>query len=66
MASPSNPEQILIALEPEATSVYYRERKIREFVTESGNDDFLVAETLARPETQYVVIDSGGIETTSF
>jgi len=65
LASPSNPEQILTALEPEAASVYCRERKMREFVTESGNDDSLVAETLARPETQYVVIDSGGIETTN-
>lgn len=60
LASPSNPEQVLIALEPEAASVYCRRRKIREFVTESGSDDASVGDTLALPDTQYVVIDIGG------
>ena len=39
---------------------------MREFVTEGGNGDSLVAETLARLESQYVVIDSGSIQTTNF
>lgn len=60
LASPSNPEQVLIALEPEAASVYCRRRKIREFVAESGSDDASVGDTLALPDTQYVVIDIGG------
>ena len=33
---------------------------MRESVTERGNDDALLADTLARLETQYVVIDNGG------
>ena len=60
LASPSNPEQVLIALEPEAASVYCRRRKMREFVAESGSDDASVGDTLALPDTQYVVIDIGG------
>ena len=60
LAHPSNPEQILIALEPEAVSVYCREQKVREFVAESGSNDASVEVTIARPETQYMVIDIGG------
>jgi hypothetical protein len=37
LASPSNPSQLLIALEPEAASIYCRKLKIREIVPE---DDF--------------------------
>lgn len=61
LASPSNPEQIVIALEPEAASVYCREREMREFVTESGNNDALVADILAHTAKHYVVIDIGGM-----
>ena len=60
LASPSNPEQIVIALEPEAASVYCRERKLRDFVAESGTSDALVADTLDHTNTHYVVIDIGG------
>ena len=60
LAHPSNPEQILIALEPEAASVYCREQKLREFVAESGSNDDSVEDTIARPESQYMVIDIGG------
>ena len=60
LAHPSSPEQILIALEPEAASVYCREQKVREFVAESGSNDATVKDTIARPETQYMVIDIEG------
>ena len=60
LASPSNHEQIIIALEPEAASVYCREREMREFVTESGNSDALVADILAHTAKHYVVVDIGG------
>lgn len=61
LGSSSNPDQVLIALEPEAASVYCRERKMRDFISETGNDDTLMANTLACSESaQYVVIDSGG------
>ena len=60
MASPSNPEQIVIALEPEAASVYCREREMRDFVTESGNSDALVADILGHTAKHYVVVDIGG------
>jgi len=61
LASPSNPEQIIIALEPEAASVYCREREMRDFTTESGNNDALVADILAHTAKHYVVLDIGGI-----
>ena len=61
LASPSNPEQIVIALEPEAASVYCREREMRGFLTENGNNDALVADILAHTAKHYVVIDIGGI-----
>lgn len=57
---PSNPEQILIALEPEAASFYCMEQKMRDFVAESGTNDALVTDTISRIETQYVVVDIGG------
>ncbi|XP_022801901.1 heat shock 70 kDa protein 12A-like isoform X2 [Stylophora pistillata] len=60
LACPSNPEQILIALEPEAASFYCMEQKMRDFVAESGTNDALVTDTIARIETQYVVVDIGG------
>ena len=61
MASPSNPEQIVIALEPEAASVYCREREMRDFVTESGNSVALVGDILVHTAKHYVVVDIGGI-----
>jgi len=59
LASPSNPEQVLIALEPEAASVYCRDRKMRDLVTENQSNDASVANTLDHPKTKYVVIDIG-------
>ena len=60
LASSSNPEQVLIALEPEAASVYCRERKVGEFINESGSDESLLSDNLSYPKTQYVVVDIGG------
>lgn len=60
LASLSNPEQIVIALEPEAASIYCREREMREFVAESGSNGALVADILAHTAKHYVVIDIGG------
>ena len=50
----------MIALEPEAASFYCREQKMRDFIAESGNNDASVRDTIARAETQYVVVDIGG------
>ena len=33
---------------------------MKEFVAESGRNDASVEDTIARPETQYMVIDIGG------
>ena len=47
-------------MEPEAASVYCREQKVRESVAESGSNDASVEDAIARPETQYIVIDIEG------
>ena len=61
LASSDVPEQLLIALEPEAASVYCREKKIREFVSESEQDNATVSDVLVRPNIQYMVVDIGGV-----
>lgn len=58
IASPDDPEQLLIALEPEAASVYCREKKMRDFTSERG--DASVSDVFARPGSRYLVIDIGG------
>lgn len=60
VGSHSNPEQVVIALEPEAASVYCRGRKMRDFVSESGNNEASVSDTIAHADVKYVVVDSGG------
>lgn len=60
VGSPSNPEQVVIALEPEAASVYCRERKMRDFVSESGSNEASVSDTIAHTDVKYVVVDIGG------
>ena len=40
--------------------MYCRERKIREFVSERGSNDALVADALGNTNTKYVVVDIGG------
>lgn len=58
IASSDDPEQLLIALEPEAASVYCREKKMRDFSSERG--DASVSDVFARPGSRYLVIDIGG------
>lgn len=60
IASADNPEQLLIALEPECASAYCREKKMREFSSKKG--DASVSEVFARPGSRYLVIDVGGNE----
>ena len=47
MVSNNAPEQLLIALEPEAASIHCREMKMREFANEKG--DATVSDVFARP-----------------
>ena len=58
IASADNPEQLLIALEPEAASIYCRDKKMKDFTSEKG--DAGVADVFARPATKYLVVDIGG------
>lgn len=60
IASADNPEQLLIALEPECASAYCREKKMREFSSNKG--DASVSEVFARPGSRYLVMDVGGNE----
>jgi len=58
IASADNPEQLLIALEPECASAYCREKKMRDFSSKRG--DASVSDVFARPGSRYLVIDIGG------
>ena len=58
MVSNNAPEQLLIALEPEAASIHCREMKVREFANEKG--DATVSDVFARPGSKCLVIDIGG------
>jgi len=58
LAKPSDSSQLIIALEPEAAAVYCRQRKLREFVEEKGEET--VKNSLVPAKTQYLVIDNGG------
>ena len=54
LASPDDPDQLLIALEPEAASFYCRTLQMKDFLGETGDES--VNEGLA----SYVVVDNGG------
>lgn len=54
LASNDDPDQLLIALEPEAASFYCRTLQMKDFLGETGDES--VNEGLA----SYVVIDNGG------
>ena len=58
LALPSDSSQLIIALEPEAAAVYCRQRKMREFVEQKGEQR--VKDALVLEKTQYLVIDNGG------
>ena len=51
---------MLIALEPEAASVYCTQYKVWEFINESGSEESLLSDTLLYPNSQYMVVDIGG------
>ena len=58
IASDNSPEQLLIALEPEAASIHCREKKMKDFTSERGDAD--VSDVFARPAAKYLVVDIGG------
>ena len=58
IASANNPEQLLIALEPEAASIHCRDKKMKDFTRERG--DAAVSDVFARPAAKYLVVDIGG------
>ena len=58
IASPDNTEQLIIALEPEGGAIFCRERKLRDFVDQTG--DASVSDVLVRPGLRYVMMDIGG------
>ncbi|KAI8489716.1 hypothetical protein Bbelb_326220 [Branchiostoma belcheri] len=58
LLSRENPDQLIIALEPEAASLWCRQRKLVEFAEEKG--EALVKTVVARNGTSYIVVDCGG------
>ena len=58
MGSSKNPEQILIALEPEAAALSCLEKNMSDFKSETGSGS--VDSVLSQPNTQYMVVDIGG------
>eukprot|EP00117_Sycon_ciliatum_P037973 scpid44333/ scgid28299/ Heat shock 70 kDa protein 12A len=64
LASPQQPDQLLIALEPEAASIYCQKLKQRELVQEEASEDVAslaadFSKESANP-TRYIVVDCGG------
>ncbi|XP_078695282.1 heat shock 70 kDa protein 12A-like [Branchiostoma floridae x Branchiostoma belcheri] len=58
LLSRENPDQLIIALEPEAASLWCRQQKLVEFAEEKG--EALVKAVVARSGTSYIVVDCGG------
>ncbi len=58
LGSPDNPEQVMIALEPEAAALSCLEKNMSEFQSETGSSS--VEGILCQPNTQYMVVDIGG------
>ena len=58
LGSPDNPEQVMIALEPEAAAVCCLEKNMSEFQSETGSSS--VEGLLCQPNTHYMVVDIGG------
>ncbi|XP_035673083.1 heat shock 70 kDa protein 12B-like [Branchiostoma floridae] len=58
LLSSKMPEQLIIALEPEAASLWCRELKLVDFAEET--DEALVRDVIARHGTSYLVVDCGG------
>lgn len=58
IASPEDPDQLILALEPEAASYYCRKLPFSRFKGKNGDD--VVKETLDKEEVPYMVVDNGG------
>ena len=58
LGSSDKPEQIMIALEPEAAAIFCLEKKMEAFQSETGTGS--VYRVLAQPNTHYMVVDIGG------
>ena len=58
MGSPDNPEQIMLALEPEAAAICCLEKNMSDFRSETGGRS--VDGLLSQPNTHYMVVDIGG------
>ena len=58
MGSPENPEQLIIALEPEAAAIFCQEKNMSDFQGETGSKS--VDEILSQLNTRYIVVDIGG------
>ncbi|XP_075613932.1 heat shock 70 kDa protein 12A isoform X1 [Balearica regulorum gibbericeps] len=66
LASPENPEQLIIALEPEAASIYCRKLRLHQMIDLSSRapvNGYSPSDTIGTGFTQgdrYIVVDSGG------
>ena len=60
MGSPENPDQLMIALEPEAAAIFCQEKKMSDFHSETGTKS--VDGILSQPNSHYMVVDIGGNE----
>ena len=58
LGSSDKPEQIIIALEPEAAAIFCLEKKMDAFQSETGIAS--VYGVLAQPNSHYMVVDIGG------
>ncbi|KAJ7330655.1 hypothetical protein OS493_022270 [Desmophyllum pertusum] len=58
IASPEDPDQLILALEPEAASYYCRKLPFDMFKGQQGNE--VVKETLDQEKVPYMVVDNGG------
>ncbi|XP_077989994.1 heat shock 70 kDa protein 12A-like [Glandiceps talaboti] len=58
LVSKDTPNQLIIALEPEAASLYCRSLKMKEFVNENG--DGAVVSSMESIHLPYMVVDCGG------
>lgn len=59
VGSPENPDQLMIALEPEAAAIFCQEKNLSDFQAEVGSRP--VDGILSQINTHYVVVDIGGM-----
>ena len=58
LGSQDNPDQVMIALEPEAAAISCLEKNMSEFHSETGCRS--AEGVLSQPNTHYMVVDIGG------